>query len=131
MLKGSKLYSILGQKCPKCHVGERFNVKNPYKLNRIFDMVDKCEHCGQTYQLEPGFFFGAMFVNYGLTVGIGIAVFLAMRILGGEWALHGYLIGIILAIVALAPLTFRLGRSIWINFFIKYDPAKSTANSQP
>ena len=130
MLKGTKLYSILGQKCPKCHQGEFFDEKNPYKLNKIFNMPEKCEHCGQVYSLEPSFFYGAMYINYGLTVGIGVAVYIAMRVLGGEWPLHEYLIGIIAAIIVLAPLTFRLGRSIWINFFIKYDPEKSETNSE-
>ena len=71
-----------------------------------------------------------MYINYGLTVGIGVAVYIAMRVLGGEWPLHEYLIGIIAVIIVLAPLTFRLGRSIWINFFIKYDPEKSETNSE-
>lgn len=92
-------------------------------------MPNKCSHCGQVYQLEPSFFYGAMYVNYGLTVAIGVAVYVAMRVLGGEWALHEYLIGIIGALIVLAPLTFRLGRSVWINFFIKYDPQKARPNA--
>lgn len=122
MLKGTKLYSILYQKCPRCHEGELFDERNPYKLKKIFDMPERCEKCNQLYQLEPSFFYGAMYVNYGLTVAIAVAVFVAMIVLGSGWELHHYLIGIILGIFILAPLTFRLGRAIWINFFIKYDP---------
>lgn len=120
--KGSKLYSIFKQKCPRCHEGELFSERNPYKIARIFDMPTKCSACGQSYQLEPSFFYGAMYVNYGLTVAIGVAVFVAMRVLRPSSELHEYLIGIIGAIVLFAPLTFRLGRAIWINFFIKFDP---------
>ena len=84
-------------------------------------MPERCEKCNQLYQLEPSFFYGAMYVNYGFTVGIAIAVFLAMNVLGKNFELHHYLIGIIIAIFVLAPLTFRLGRSVWINMFIKYN----------
>lgn len=130
MLKGTKLYSILHQKCPRCHEGELFEERNPYKLKKIFDMPERCEKCNQLYQLEPSFFYGAMYVNYGLTVAIAVAVFVAMTVLGSDWELHHYLIGIILGIFMLSPLTFRLGRSIWINFFIKYDPKAMDKKAQ-
>lgn len=85
-------------------------------------MPERCAKCNQLYQLEPSFFYGAMYVNYGFTVGIAVAVFLGMSVLGRDWELHHYLIGIIVAIVMLAPLTFRMGRTIWIHMFIKYNP---------
>lgn len=125
MLRGSKLYSILFQKCPRCHNGELFEQRNPYKLKQIFDMPKRCSHCDQLYELEPSFFYGAMYVNYALTVAISVAVFIAMYVLGSPWELHEYLIGITAGIFLLSPLTFRLGRSIWLNLFIKYDPEKS------
>jgi uncharacterized protein (DUF983 family) len=121
-LKGTKIYSILNQKCPKCHEGELFDDRKPYHLKKIFDMPERCEKCNQLYQLEPSFFYGAMYVNYGFTVAIAVAVFVAMAVLGSNWELHHYLIGIIIAIFLLAPLTFRLGRTVWINMFIKYNP---------
>ena len=130
VLKGKMLYSILFQKCPRCHEGELFEEYNPYKLNRIFDMPERCPKCDQLYQLEPSFFYGAMYVNYGLTVAISVAVFVAMYVLGSPWEMHEYLIGIIGSILILSPLTFRLGRSIWINFFIKYDPNAIKAHQE-
>lgn len=122
MLKGTKLYSILFQKCPRCHQGELFEERNPYRIGKLFDMPHQCAKCGQIYQLEPSFFYGAMYVNYGLTVAIAIGIYVAMWTVRVSWELNDYLIGIITGIIALAPLTFRLGRAIWINMFIKYDP---------
>lgn len=116
------MYGILFQKCPRCHEGELFVEKNPYKLKHIFEMPERCPECGQSYHLEPSFYYGAMYVNYALTVAIGVAVFIAMLVLGGNWKLHEYLIGITAALFVSAPYTFRLGRSIWINMFVKYDP---------
>lgn len=95
-------------------------------------MPAKCENCGQPYQLEPSFFYGAMYVNYGLTVAIGVMVFVAMSLLKSDWMLYEYLIGIVCFIIALAPITFRLGRSIWIHLFVKHEPgaAHSSDRSQ-
>ena len=122
--KGSKLYSIINQKCPRCHEGELFEDRNPYHLSKIFAMPNECSECGQVYQLEPSFYYGAMYVNYGLTVGLGIAVFLIMALIG-DWELHEYLIAIIAALVVTTPFTFRLGRAVWINMFVKYKGKES------
>jgi uncharacterized protein (DUF983 family) len=121
MKKGSKLYSIIFQKCPRCHEGELFTERNPYKFSKIFEMPERCEKCGQKYQLEPSFFYGSMYVNYGLTVAISVATFVAMRV-SAEWQLFEYFIGIMIAILLFAPFTFRIGRGIWINMFVSYDP---------
>lgn len=98
-----------------------FVVKNPYVLNQIWDMHDGCAACGQRYQLEPSFFYGAMYVNYGLTIAIAVAIAAVMMLLG-DWEKWHYLAAISGGIIGLAPITFRLGRMVWINLFVAYDP---------
>ena len=120
--KGSKLYSIFFMKCPHCHEGDLFDEPNPYKLNKIADMPSKCSECGQVYQLEPSFYYGAMYVNYGITVATAVSVFVIMMVLGKGWELNDFVIGIVAAIILLMPLTFRIGRSVYINLFVSYDP---------
>jgi uncharacterized protein (DUF983 family) len=95
---------------------------NPYVLNKIWTMHDACSKCGQHYQLEPSFYYGAMYVNYGITVAIAVSVFVAMYGLGNEWEFMHYILAIISAIILSAPLTFRLGRMVWINMFVGYKP---------
>ena len=73
--KGSKLYSILTGTCPKCHEESMYCEKNPYKLSSIYKMHDTCSHCETKYMIEPSFFYGAMYVSYGVTVAIGVAIF--------------------------------------------------------
>lgn len=99
-----------------------FKKKNPYILSKIWAMHDSCSICGQHYQLEPSFFYGAMYVNYGITVGIAVSVFGAMHLVGVEWEFMHYIIAIIGAIILAAPITFRLGRMVWINIFVGYKP---------
>jgi hypothetical protein len=54
---------------------------NPLHLSKILKMHNNCSHCGFQYQIEPSFFYGAMYVSYGLNVAIGIATFIISHII--------------------------------------------------
>ena len=69
--------SILMCKCPKCHEGNLFKNKRIYKYKGYFDMPNNCPKCGQDFQIEAGFYLGAMFVSYAFTVALTVAVFVA------------------------------------------------------
>ncbi len=118
--KGSKLYSILTGTCPRCHGDYMYVKKNPFDLWNNLKMHDHCKSCGLRYQIEPSFFFGAMYVSYGLAVAIGIAVFAIVMLLGSGLLESFFWIGGILFI--LMPYITRWSRNIYINFFIDYDP---------
>ena len=81
--KGSKLNSILTGSCPKCQEESMYEDKNPYHLSKLYDMHETCSHCGLQYQIEPSFFYGAMYVSYGLTVAIGVAAFIIAKVFLG------------------------------------------------
>ncbi|MEL6674417.1 MAG: DUF983 domain-containing protein [Bacteroidota bacterium] len=84
-------------------------------------MPPSCEVCGQDFVIEPGFYFGATYVSYGLNVGWLIPSFLLL-VPGLGLTYEQYVgVAVVLAIL-LIPLIFRLSRSIWIHFFVKYDP---------
>ncbi|RXP54126.1 DUF983 domain-containing protein [Lutibacter sp. HS1-25] len=119
--KGDKLYSILFNKCPKCHEGDFMVEKNIFKLHKAFNMHESCSKCGFKYMMEPSFFYGAMYVNYGLTVGIGIITFAIVTLFFNFTLLESFF-PIVVMLVLTAPVTIRLSRIIWINLFIKYDP---------
>ena len=117
--KGTKLYSIFFNKCPRCHEGDFMVEKNMFKISKAFKMHEKCTCCGLKYTMEPSFFYGAMYVNYALTVGVGIITFLISTLVF-ETTLLGSFIPIVIALLVLAPISTRLSRIIWINFFVKY-----------
>ena len=83
-------------------------------------MHENCSHCGLHYQIEPSFFYGAMYVNYGLTVIVGVAAFIISKVFLGL-ALTPSFITIILALVVLMPINTRLARNIYINMFVRFD----------
>lgn len=118
--KGSKLNSILTGTCPRCQEESMYEDQNPYNLKNIYKMHDNCSHCGLHYQIEPSFFYGAMYVSYGLTVGIGIAAFIISKVIIGLSLLHSF-IAIIASLIALMPVTARLARNIYINIFVHFD----------
>ncbi len=118
--KGSKLYSILTGTCPKCHEESMYIVKNSYILTKVFEMREKCSHCNQKYKIEPSFFFGAMFVSYGVSVLIGIVAFL-VSYFGFQTNLKTCFVSILVSLTILMPVIMRISRNIWINFFIRFD----------
>lgn len=122
--KGTKLYSILFNKCPKCHNGDFMKEKNIFKLHKAFQMHEKCSSCDFKFMMEPSFFYGAMYVNYGLTVGVGIITFAISTLLFKLTLLESF-IPIVIMLLLTAPVTIRLSRIIWINIFVKYDSSVS------
>ncbi|MCD8406620.1 DUF983 domain-containing protein [Tenacibaculum dicentrarchi] len=118
--RGSKLYSILKGKCPRCHEGEFFKYKMTINPKKITKLHDNCPKCDLKYMMEPSFFFGAMYVNYGLAVALFVAVFIIAKMFIGLTILQSF-ITIIIVSLLLTPFTLRLSRIIWINIFIAYD----------
>lgn len=118
--KGSKLYSILFNKCPRCQEGDFMKEKNMFKLNKAFQMHEKCSNCGLKYMMEPSFYYGAMYVNYGLTVGLSIITFIIATLVFNLTMLQSF-IPIVVVLLLTAPFTIRLSRIVWINIFVKYD----------
>ncbi|HZJ37388.1 MAG TPA: DUF983 domain-containing protein [Gillisia sp.] len=118
-LKGTKIYSILTGTCPVCQEESMYKEPNPYKLRTIFKMHERCSHCHTKYKIEPSFFFGAMYVSYGLGVAIAVAAFIVVYLFFGG-GLMATFIGIIGTLVVLMPIIVRVSRNIWINLFLNY-----------
>ena len=118
--KGSKIYAMITGCCPKCHEESMYLDANPFNIMKIYAMHETCSHCKQVYKIEPSFFFGAMFVSYGLGVLIGIITFLI-----SFFVFHANLktsfIAIIVALILCNTLIMRLSRNIWINIFVHFD----------
>lgn len=115
------IVSILQLKCPKCRQGDLFCNKKTYQYRGFFDMPKHCDKCGQDFEIETGFYYGAMYVSYALTIAIIVAVFTAMYVLN-IFTIELFLILDLLALLATLPYVFKVSRSIWIALMIKYDP---------
>jgi uncharacterized protein (DUF983 family) len=118
--KGTKLYSIIKGKCPKCHEGNFFKNGLTFHPSKVTRLHENCPNCNLKYMLEPSFYFGAMYVNYGITVAISIVVFLIAKLGFNLNLLHSFL-AVIGALLILAPINLRLARILWINMFVNYE----------
>ena len=121
MLKGYKIYSIITGSCPVCHEESMYKEKNPYKLRSIQKMHERCSHCGTKYQIEPSFFYGAMYVSYALGVAIATATFIITFVFL-DFEVFTSFMSIIVVLTLLMPVIMRLSRNIWINMFLSYKP---------
>ncbi len=117
--KGSKVYSILKLKCPKCHDGNLFVFKNPYRLKGGLKMDDNCTVCGQDFVIEPGFYYGALWMSYPIVILIIIAL-TSFFYLYLDYSLLKFMLILSVVMMSLQPLIIRLGRAIWIRIFVKY-----------
>lgn len=118
--KGFKLNSILTGTCPRCQNESMYLDKNPLHFSKLLKMNEKCSHCGLKYQIEPSFFYGAMYVSYGLNVAIGVAAFVFTYMFFNS-SLKLAFIAILASNAVLFPFVLRWSRNIYINMFVSFD----------
>ena len=70
--------------------------------------------------IEPSFFYGAMYVSYGITVALSVALFIIAHVFL-KLDLFQSFIAIVVALALLSFYIMRLSRLIWINMFVDYD----------
>jgi len=125
--KGKKLFSILKFKCPHCHEGEFFKDRNPYNLQVMSATYDYCPECRRKLYIEPGFYYGAMYVSYALGVAHVVTFWVAKLILGVEVEFWNFIIFVGTTLLLLSPLYYALSKIVWANLFLNY---KGEANEK-
>ena len=122
MPEPSQLTAILKAKCPKCRQGDMF-VYPLRNLTRFSQMNSHCSVCKLRFEVEPGFFIGAMYVSYAMSLGIFVVVSTFIYFVFNNPAFHFYIIGIPLVVLILLPLMYRYSRVLFLHLFggINYD----------
>ena len=118
--KGTKLASILYFKCPHCHEGEFFKSRNPYNFKSMSEVNEHCPVCKRKLTLEPGFYYGAMYVSYSLGVAHIVSFWVGKIILGLEPEFWNFIILVGLCLLAFTPLYYALSKIIWANLFMNF-----------
>src|SRR5262249_27011492 len=80
----STLGCILRQLCPRCRSGRIFPSTVYWGFPK---MSDRCLICGLHFNREPGYFLGAMYISYGLAVGVIVAFGVILWLLT-RWSLN-------------------------------------------
>jgi hypothetical protein len=95
---------------------------------------ETCSHCGFKFEIEPGYFYAAMYVSYALNVAEAVTLGVATYVLTGNsdspWL---YLSVILLGSVILAPVNFRYSRIFllyWLSPKVHYHPELDTDDTK-
>ena len=123
--KKSALYSILNNKCPRCHEGNFFVTNNHYDLKKFGEINDHCPVCKEDFRREPGYYYGATYVSYALTVSFAIGLFVLLCVVFSVDTVP-FIIILSVLLVLLLPIFFRFSRIIWIHLFVRYKEPKNT-----
>jgi hypothetical protein len=118
------LVPLLRIKCPKCHVGNMFVHSNMYSFKSSNEMYEDCPCCAQTMKPEPGFYYGAMYVSYALSVALFIPSFFITVYF--DLSYIGFLIFFSIITLILSPYFFRVSRAGYLYMFVRYDKSKAT-----
>ncbi|AGC75986.1 uncharacterized protein DUF983 [Nonlabens dokdonensis] len=124
MLKGTKLYSIFTGTCPVCQNESMYTSSNLYNPKKTQEMRERCSHCDTKYKIEPSFFYGSMYVSYGVGVAIAMVAFAVTYFLLDLSRWNIFLVITFISIFSL-PIVIRISRNIWINIFMDYDKEKA------
>ena len=119
----SAFISIIKCKCPKCHSGKMFKygIYHPKFMN----MPEQCSNCHQVFEIEPGFYWGAMYISYAFTVGISITASILFYYLFNDPPVMDYVYMLGIIFVVLSPIIFRYSRVLMLYLFggLHYDPS--------
>ncbi|MBA3647999.1 MAG: DUF983 domain-containing protein [Chitinophagales bacterium] len=118
----STWYTFIHAKCPRCNHGNLFANKNPYALRNISEMNNRCPICGYNFFPETGFYWGAMYVSYVLTVGFS-AISVVVIGLIFHWNLPVLIAGNAVLLALGFPLFFRYARVLWLLLNSSFDPS--------
>jgi hypothetical protein len=95
----------------------------------------KCPHCNLHFEIEPGYFYAAMYLSYAMNVleslSLAAATYLLTHNSDSPWL---YISIILTGCILLSPINFRYSRVLllyWLSPKINYQPHLDTDDSTP
>ena len=119
VLADSTFSSVIKCTCPKCRKAYLFKYRNHYSLSHLFDMPRNCPMCGQSFEIEPGFYLGAMWMSYPVIILLEVIFILLLYQVLND-VIVAFLVSTFL-IILLSPPIMRLARSMYIHLFVHYE----------
>lgn len=108
--------TVLALRCPVCRTGAAFRGR--------FRMEPSCSVCGFVFEREAGYWVGALYFNYGVTIGIALVLWLILELaLGLKWETVVFPVLVGFAIV-FPVLFFRHSRLLWMVMDVAFDPPR-------
>jgi len=83
-------------------------------------MHESCAHCGLTYEREPGYFLGSIYINYGITAVLTTVGWITLRF-GYRIESRGLIVAFAVFCVLFPILFFRYARALWLAMDCRFD----------
>ena len=101
-----RLSAILRQRCPRCLKGRVFR--------GLLRLAPSCPTCQLPFEREAGYYVGAFYFGYGLSLAQIAPTIVLLLFLGvSGWVQVGVPVA---QLVLLSPLNFRYSRVLWLHF---------------
>ncbi|MDP2187199.1 MAG: DUF983 domain-containing protein [Sphingobacteriaceae bacterium] len=110
-------------RCPQCRTGAMFKYPALH-LHKATAMHETCPHCGFKFEIEPGFFWGAMYISYAFGVAISVIFGVLANYLFNDPEIWVYMVMIFTPLLLVSPLSMRYSRVLMLYFFgeVSYRP---------
>ncbi len=112
-------------KCPNCRKGNLFETKNPWILNKLDSMPPRCLICNQSYFPEVGFYYGAMYISYMVSIAIEVPIFFLMLLFFG-FQMVPMVVTLCVSLIFFFPYIYRYSRVLWIYVTIPFGSYKKS-----
>jgi uncharacterized protein (DUF983 family) len=119
-----KSWAMLHAKCPRCRRGNMFEGgMYSFGSNKI---NLQCPQCKMTFEIEPGYFYAAMYVSYALNImEVGFLCVLTYLITHNADSPWLYVSTITIGCLLISPINFRYSRVFllyWLSPKVHYHP---------
>ena len=103
-------------RCPRCHQGRLFT-HSALNVTKFAQMPAECPVCGQTFEPEPGFYFGSMYITFGFNVATTLVLGVAIYYLLGNPDTWVYVVAVTVVTVLFTPVILRYSRALMLYLF--------------
>ncbi|GAA4347071.1 hypothetical protein GCM10023185_01870 [Hymenobacter saemangeumensis] len=127
----SSTLSLLDLRCPRCHQGRLFST-SAFNITRFAQMPAQCPVCAQSFEPEPGFYYGSMYITFAFNVATMFAVGIPLYYLFGNPDTWVYVVVVTAVTLLLTPAILRYSRALMLYWFggAHYDPRWSKAGAR-
>jgi uncharacterized protein (DUF983 family) len=122
MLKGVTIPfgAIAHAACPRCRRGPIFRA-SLLRLRGYLAMHEHCPVCGLKFEREPGYFLGAMYFSYMLSIP-PVLVLLLLFWRFTSWRFDLVVVAAFVAYLPFVPMVTRFARVVWMYLDRHFDP---------
>ena len=112
----STALALLGLRCPRCHEGLLFS-SSALNLTQFAQMPARCPVCGQSFEPEPGFYFGSMYITFGFNVATVLVLGVLLYYLFDNPDTWVYVVAVTVVTLLLTPIILRYSRALMLYLF--------------